>query len=164
MTAARVSITTIRPRVVVTNQRGVSVTVSASGRPRVEVHPQGLRGPAGPSSEVMTTLAVGPVSALRVVASTVIGAQVVNPSSVDSLARIIGISVNAAADGDLLTVRRMGLLSDPAWSWIAGQPIFCGLGGVLTAVAPTAVAIRQVAVAVDATTILIDPSDLILME
>lgn len=164
MTAARVSITTARPRVVVTNQRGLSVTVSASGRPRVDIHPQGLRGPAGPSGEAITTTAIGAVSALRVVASGSGGAQLVDPANVNSMALMLGVTETSAADGGALTVRRSGFMSDPSWNWTAGQPIYCGALGVLTAAPPTSVAVRQFAVAVDATTILIQPSDLILME
>lgn len=126
--------------------------------------PQGMSGPPGPSGEFLASVATEAISALRVVASTSGGVDLVDPSILSSVSRIVGVSVHAAASGAALTVRRSGIMSDPAWSWTPGQPLFAGAAGVLTAVAPSSVAIRQVAVAVDATTILIDLSDLILME
>jgi hypothetical protein len=50
MTAATVSITQIRPRVVVSREGGPSITIQATGRPQVQVRPTGLRGPPGPAS------------------------------------------------------------------------------------------------------------------
>lgn len=124
----------------------------------------GPPGPPGPGGTFLETVAVGPISALRVVAAGGAGAELVNPASVASMARMIGVTVNAAGNGAALTVRRSGLMTDQSWSWTPAQPIFCGAGGVLTHVAPTSVAIRQVAVAVSATTILVDLSDLVIME
>lgn len=48
MTVARVSITTVQPRVVITDQEGRRLVVTATGRPQVVIRPQGIQGPPGP--------------------------------------------------------------------------------------------------------------------
>ena len=121
-------------------------------------------GPPGPSGELFTTVALETLSALRLVALASGGVELVDPASIDSLTRMVGISTNASSVGSPITIKRSGMMSDPAWSWIPGQLLFCGPTGVLTTSIPTSIANRQVGVAVDTTTILINLSDLIILE
>ena len=133
----------------------------------IELQAAGVQGPQGApglSSDTMTLTALGAISALRVVSLSGAFAALTAPASVASLANIIGISTNAAADGGTVILRRVGQVSDPAWAWVAGLPLFCAALGVLTQTPPATVALRQIGVAVNATTVLIDLSDLILLE
>lgn len=124
----------------------------------------GPAGPPGPSSQLLQMNAVGPVSALRVVSVAGNGAVLTDPTETEDVALIIGISTNAAADGENLSILRVGTLIDSSWTWIPGLPIFCGNLGQLTQTPPTTVAIRQVAVAASSTVIQVDVGDLFLLE
>lgn len=150
--------------VVIQPATGPQLVLSVPAAPQIVIAPVGAQGPQGPSAETITVPAIGAISALRVVARGLTGVEMVSPSDAAQLARTVGVTVNAAADGDLIAVRQLGLIADAGWSWTPGQPLFCGASGVLTATPPTSVAIRQIAVAVDATTILVHLSDLISME
>lgn len=96
MTAAKVEITTTRPRVVVTNQRGISVTVSASGRPRVVIHPQGLRGASGAGAQRFQH--VQPAPALEWTVNHNLGVipavTVLSPGSIEIDAEVIHATEN----------------------------------------------------------------------
>lgn len=51
--------------------------------------------------------------------------------------RVIGISLNAAASGDLIEVQTHSDVVEPSWNWNLGLPIFLGQDGYLTQTAPT---------------------------
>ena len=145
----------------------LSVDTSAMNMFTLTIGELGSSGSLGlPNSidDVFNTTATEAISALRLVALTSGGVELVNPSSIDSLMRMVGISINAASTDSAIAIRRSGIMSDPVWTWIPGQLLFCGATGVLTTSAPTSIASRQVGVAVDPTTILINFSDLIVLE
>jgi hypothetical protein len=116
------------------------------------------------NGQFLTRNSIASISALRAVADTSFGVSTVDPLNSLSLASLIGVSINAASNGQMVTVQQKGILQDPSWNWTPNQPIFVGSMGILTNTPPTSIATRQVGVALSATAILIDISDLILME
>lgn len=68
---------------------------------------------------------------------------------------IAGISTGAAAPGAPVEIQRAGEMIEATWSWTPG-PVFAGALGVLTQTPPIGAWLRQVAVAVAPTRILID--------
>ena len=101
-------------------------------------------------------LAGGAVSAYRVLMpgflSYVIHADPTTGSYV-----FVGISTRAASAGGLVEVCEAGLLVEPTWSWTVGQPLYVGATGILTQTPPTVGVLQQVAVAISATSILVQP-------
>lgn len=150
--------------VVVAPRTGPRLTLAVPAAPKVVVQPVGMQGPAGPAADLVQLTATSALSALRVVSRTAEGVALCDPAAVTSLACAVGVTTTAASHGGLIMVRQSGVMSDLAWSWTPGQPLFCGVSGVLTGTPPTAVASRQIAVAIDPTSILIQPLDLIVME
>jgi len=69
---------------------------------------------------------------------------------------ILGISAQSVLPGALFEVVYRGTLSNPAWSWIAGQVIYAGMNGALTQTRPITGYLAEVGHAVSADTILID--------
>lgn len=70
----------------------------------------------------------------------------------------VGVTVGAVAGGDTATVRVRGVLEDPSWSWTPRAALFLGTNGLLTHVEPVSPSFsRIVAVAINATAILVDP-------
>ena len=66
-----------------------------------------------------------------------------------------GISGGAAAVGTPVQVIETGPMTEPTWTWSPGLPLFVAARGTLTQTAPVTGVLQQVAVAVTATTILI---------
>ena len=105
-------------------------------------HPEYLRSDLTETSSngsvdfQMTAGAV--LSALKVVRPTSIG-KLIYASSADDLQwnDVIGITTTAGGVGDIINVRRLGLLTDPSWTWTTNLPVFLGVNGVLTQTAPT---------------------------
>jgi len=69
----------------------------------------------------------------------------------------LGITANAAEIAADVQVRVLGSMTEPTWAWTPGQPIYVGVGGALTQTPPAAGYIREIALAVTATTVLIRP-------
>ena len=68
-----------------------------------------------------------------------------------------GISNEAATAGNSLFVVETGRVTEPGWSWQAGLPVYVVADGQLTQAAPQTGVMHQVAVAIDATSILVQP-------
>ena len=118
----------------------------------------GAPGPAGPPG------APGVASAQQYVAATALSA--LRLLTVDALGRAfyaepgarapVGVSLTAAAAGDLVTVAGSDhVVEDSAWTWTPGELVFADAGGVLTQVAPASGWWMPVGVAVSATRIVV---------
>lgn len=79
----------------------------------------------------------GVVNGHRVVSLS--GTKVKNADvyDINTVFSILGIATNAATDGGIVNVLHSGELTEPTWNWIAGQKIYCGEDGVLSASPPT---------------------------
>jgi hypothetical protein len=52
--------------------------------------------------------------------------------------RVIGVTTGAAALGAEVEIARAGPLSNAAWAWVPGEPIWLGVDGLLTQSPPEA--------------------------
>ena len=50
---------------------------------------------------------------------------------------VVGLTVFAAVQGQSIDIVRAGIVEEPSWSWVADQPVYLGLDGVLTQTLPT---------------------------
>ena len=107
-------------------------------------------GPPGRDGGAKTVTAAEPLGGQRVVTVSGFHAE---PSDVDVIA---GSSKGAGARGAQVEFVDRGLMSDPAWSWTPGLPIFVGAMGVPTQVPPSSGVTRRIAWAISATEINID--------
>lgn len=95
--------------------------------------PPGAQGAQGPAGAARTFVAAQAISGHTVVALNLAGKAV--PASADVAAHafnIMGMTTNAAAANDLLTVIDTGAVEELGWSWTAGLPLFLGLDGAIT--------------------------------
>jgi len=70
----------------------------------------------------------------------------------------IWVSTAAVALGATGTFTTGGIVVEPSWAWTPGLPVFLGAAGVLTQAVPVAPAfLMELAVAVDATSVFLDP-------
>lgn len=68
-----------------------------------------------------------------------------------------GISTQAANAGDSVAVAMSGVVVEPSWDWLSDEPLFVGLDGLLTQAPPINGVMQQIAVAINATSILVQP-------
>lgn len=96
-------------------------------------------------SFVINRLCGNTILALRVVVSNPNGyiehASNLNPSHVYA---ILGITITGGIYGQYATIQYTGVISDPAWSWNHGYPVYLGEDGVLTQIQPTEGFIYQI--------------------
>lgn len=121
----------------------------------VEVVAQGPQGPRGDAGGEIRLTAVGALSALRVIRVADGIPTYADSGTPEHGDTIVGISTTSAgSSGGEISVRMSGQMSDASWAWAPG-PIFCGPNGVLTQTVPNTGFVCQVAVAQDATTIVV---------
>ena len=145
-----VTITNVITSVNIVNGVVQVVTIAAQGPPGT----QGIQGPPGPggggASSVIET-ANSNLSGGKVV--QIVGSDLVDYADKDSpsVGNVLGITLNAALQGDSVSVQMVGEITEPTWSWTLGSPIFLGNTGQMTQVVPTSGYLMQVAVPVSAT-------------
>lgn len=107
-------------------------------------------GGSGGGAVTNTFTSVGPVSAHKVLASTLAGVVYADKDTLTDQDKIIGLSVSSAgAAGEEVTYVSSGLVTDPSFSFSAG-PIYLGNAGALTQTKPTSGLLVQVAIAIEA--------------
>lgn len=72
-----------------------------------------------------------------------------------TLDQIVGISTAATVVGQKVSIKSIGFMSEPSWTWTPGQPLFVTGAGVLTQTPPTGT-VRRIAWAISATEINVD--------
>lgn len=143
------------------------IEVEAPGASVVEVEVPGSVGPAGPAGPV------GSTDVERVTAATLSGHRLVVPitggavayascDDIDQPGRPIWLTTGAWEAGSTITVHTYGLVQEPSWNWPLA-PLFLGLNGFMTPVAPTTGVLRQVAVAMSPTEVFFDPQPPIIL-
>lgn len=128
--------------------------------PIIEILEVGVQGPPGPPGQsgvgYVTYLAQGPLGGHRAVcAAFSLYVRYADHNSLPDATAVIGITLNAAADNDLINVATSGEIIEPSWSWAEGLPIFVGANGALTQVPPTSGFQLIVGVATSPTSILV---------
>jgi len=119
--------------------------------------PPGLPGLTGEAGlELVSRMADSTISGHRAVRAT--GMYTVDTVNlvVSQLEAVFGITTQAVVAGAQVQCRVHGAMQESSWAWTPGLPIFCGAGGLLVQVPPLAPALRQVAVALSATVIMVD--------
>lgn len=126
----------------------------------------GLQGGGGliPSLVSVPFPTITPVTAFSVV--TINGAgQAASPNLTvisDGLG-IIGVSTSASSGGTAINVQPVGIVTNSAWTWTSGVPVWCGVAGALTQTAPSTPGqwVRKIGVAVSATAMEIQIGELV---
>lgn len=137
----------------------ITAIIDAGGQIVLELGAgQGLAGvPGSPGGAGAVYAAAEPVSGHTVMAVDSTGQ--VFPASADTLShalRLAGVSINAAATGDDVTVVGAGLVQHAGWAFTPDAPVFLGLGGALVQSVPLGAVFTQVVgKAVSATRLLV---------
>lgn len=76
----------------------------------------------------------------------------------NNMGRIGGITLNAAAPGDVLNVMQSGQVIEPSWSWTPFLPIFLDHAGGLTQVVPADGFLIVLGSALNATSMFVNPN------
>lgn len=95
--------------------------------------PQGEPGPAGGSA--VQRAAGATLSALRIVYELDGEVFYLDPSDAAHVDLVLGITLSAAAQGQLVSVQGFGPVDDSSWSWSPG-PVWLGADGSLTQLPP----------------------------
>lgn len=150
-------------RVVAASQETRTVTAIREPRAVTVQLPQTVGAGSGGSPENTITLtAAETLSGHRAIA--VVGGQAVHADkdTPDHTGRVVGISLNAATLGDTVTVQTEDSLSHGGWSW-TGRYVFVNSAGQLTDTRPVTGFSQRIARVLNATTILIDIDDPVIL-
>jgi hypothetical protein len=124
-------------------------------RDNVEQGPPGIQGPPGDTVRTVDAVANGTVGGHRAVLAVGDGSVMyVDTTNQAHAGKVIGITLNAALDGDPVSVAVVGPIVEPSFTFAPG-PIYFNAIGVLTQVRPSSGFIQQVAIALSATTIVV---------
>lgn len=100
-----------------------------------------------------TVTAIAPLVAVKYFDSQISTPDLENDGDAEL---VFGIALNSSAAWGNVIVQMAGEIQYDGWSWISGEPIFCGDNGVLTQTAPTIGWVVEVATAINTNTIAID--------
>jgi hypothetical protein len=119
----------------------------------------GPAGPPGPAGGDMLDLpANGAIGGHKAICNDNGSAIYADNTDLSTAHTFVGISYNAAADGDTVSIVTAGPVTEVIWSWTPQQPIYIGTGGNLTQTAPTSGYVRRIGFAETATTVFVQPS------
>ena len=110
--------------------------------------PPGPPGGAGQSFVQLTAAqALGGHRAVRVRAGQ---ADYADCREVGAPHALLGVTTAAVSAGQAATIQQSGVMTEPAWRWQPGRPVFLGEQGALTQTAPASGVISVVGVALSA--------------
>jgi hypothetical protein len=100
--------------------------------------PQGVQGQRGPAGDgLFDFVATSAIGGHRLLATNSAGQVVYADNTEPTHAHtLLGLSTNAAEAGAAIAVLQTGPITEPSWTWAAGQPIFLGASGLLTQTPP----------------------------
>lgn len=125
---------------------------------------QGRPGASGSAVNYLVYPASGPIGGNRVVRKTASGVEYVDPANLTHANTAIGLTMNAAADGDPVNVQIFGSMAEPSWNFTYGLPVFIGASGVPTQIPPTSGFIETIGVVESPTSLVIQLRQLIILE
>lgn len=139
-------------------------SISSTTNVITEVVEVGIQGPAGPTTEITEVYtAEVPTSGHTAVAINETGLVPLDINNPMHVLKYVGISLNAAALGDSITIKRQGVVTEPSWAWTPDSLVYAGLNGVLTQTLPEVSAFTKVVgVAIAPTKILLSQQPSIL--
>ena len=158
MTDLSVTIATPAP-LTVSVDGAAPVTVQTGAPEVVTVLPALIAGPPGLSEAALSMTAAVTLSGHRAVVLTSAGADYADRTNPMHARAAIGVTAGAATAGEPVTVRLGGVMDEPSWDWALNAPIYLGTAGLLTQVFPASGFACQLAWAVTATRIVIDPRE-----
>lgn len=138
---------------IVINTQETLVIGSDSAGPQGPPGPAGPPGPSGSGSTSIITVAGQALSAGRVVTITPLGAFYFNGNDVSQYGLAVGVTANAAALGDGVTVSLIGPLDLVGAGYTPGVRFWAGTNGVLVTTPPVSGMAVVVGYAVDSDTI-----------
>lgn len=104
--------------------------------------PAGPIGPSGPPGsaganfvEFPAAVPLGGHRAVRLQAGQAVYA---NSTATADAHLVLGLTLGAVDAGGTAQIQTTGVLAEPSWAWTPDLPVFCGLAGGLTQIAPTA--------------------------
>lgn len=118
--------------------------------PSLEIARSGVLGVAtGLSGELLTTLQVegGVLSSTHTAPTPISGHRMVtfglngelryaSNSLLEDANRVFGMTIGAASSGSSVIIRCLNEITEPSWSWTLDRPIYLGIDGNLTQIAP----------------------------
>ena len=117
------------------------VAVSEGGRigPAGPKGDPGTPGPKGePGGTELSHIAATSISGHHAVLLNTDGQVEYATNTVPSHSRkVAGVSSNAAASGDTVSIVAYGKMEEPSWNWDITKPVYLGDSGVLTQVTPS---------------------------
>jgi hypothetical protein len=121
----------------------------------------GKPGPAGPpgSSEEIEIAATENIAAFVAV---IVTGKMANSSTLAHYGKVVGIARQATAKGFIIPIVISGTLTNPAWTWTAGNVIFLS-GAGLSTTSPVTGFTQSIGVAKNPTTIVIELGEPILL-
>jgi hypothetical protein len=129
--------------VVVTETTTPTVVTVISEGPQGPPGPPGPQGPAG--GDTLTRLASGAIGGQRLLIGnsdeTVSYADATNSAH---LGKILGLSTNAANDGEAVTILLFGYTEFNGWTWNTSLPIYASTNGLLTQTPPSGSGFSQI--------------------
>lgn len=146
------------PNIVLVDAPGDTLVIEPALIENTVVLTVGEQGPpGGGSTDTLRLNAVGPISGHRAIRSDGAGRAVyASNDEPASASGVLGVSLNAALDGDPVLIQFASRIDEPSWSWTPNQPVFCGPAGLLTQVAPTQGFVLVVGVAITPTALVVD--------
>lgn len=130
----------------------------------VEIAEQGLPGADGNVVNVLTKIASQNLGGQRVVfqdSSTSV--DYVDILDISQSLLVLGITTGAASVGANVDVQISGEMTEPSWTWIAGELVYCGANGVLTQILPIGSFLQRVGVAISPTILKVEIEEPIIL-
>ena len=125
----------------------------------VSVGMQGPQGIPGASDNYVYLVASEAIGGHRAVTTNLAGLVYATTTSTN----ILGISVGSVSSGQLAQVQISGIITEPSWNWVLGNPIFVSDTGLLTQQVPETGALFIIGYPVRSTQIFIDKQAPILL-
>ncbi len=98
----------------------------------------GPQGPPGPSGAGGFATAAVNITSGQVLALTAAGAVPADTSNPGHRWAATAVAASSALAGDQVSLATSGRITEAAWSWTPGDPIYVGAAGTLTQSPPTA--------------------------
>lgn len=105
--------------------------------------------------EIVAAPSYGALGGHRVISRTPNGIGYASCDAPESVLAVLGLTDVASEPGDPPSYRRSGPVEEPSWAWDLG-PVYLGLDGGLTQVAPECGIVLQVGVSPSPTCLLVD--------
>jgi len=122
----------------------------------------GAQGPEGPSGTTNATVNIVATEDIPEFVAVTTSGKTADSGEFAHLGKVVGVAIAAIANGFSGSVQMLGELVNPAWTWTSGDSIFVN-GSGLSSIAPSTGWSKKMGTAKNATTIIIDMEDTVLL-